>query len=40
MKIKVTKKQMRMLLNNPHWLRKGVGLYLTSDLFKKIMSKN
>ena len=31
MKIKVTKNQFKMLLDNPQWLMKGVGLKFRGD---------
>ena len=38
MKIIVTKKQFKKLLDNPKWLVKGVGLKFTSNLLGKVLS--
>lgn len=38
MKIKVTKNQFKMLLDNPQLLMKGVGLKFRGDLVRKVLS--
>jgi len=39
MKLKVTARQFKMLLDNIHWLRKGVGLSIKSSLLKKFLDR-
>ena len=35
-KIRVTQKQFKLLLNNMHWLKKGLALQGKAEFFKKI----
>jgi hypothetical protein len=36
MRIKVTERQFKMLVNNLHWLRNGITLQARAEVFQKI----